>query len=284
MRRNLLYLALIMLCCGVFLLYVFGYQRAQDQQPPTISFAEEALALSTRDPRENLLQGVTAHDSKDGDVTDSLVVASIRLMDADGTIQVTYTAFDAAGNVTKAVRNAKYTDYESPRFSLKRSLTYQYNTAFDIFAAVQATDGLDGDISHRIRITTLDESSISTVGTHMVELKTSNSLGETVRLVVPVEVYAAGTYDGTLTLTDYLVYLPLGGKLDAESYLDTYTRAGAIIPLFDGIPEGCSLEVKSDVQPEIPGVYTVEYRLTQTVVGSTRAYTGYAKLIVVVEG
>lgn len=44
------------------------------------------------------------------------------------------------------------------------------------------------------------------------------------------------------------------------------------------------LESGKGVQPEIPGVYTVEYRLTQTIVGSTRAYTGYAKLIVVVEG
>jgi hypothetical protein len=40
--------------------------------------------------------------------------------------------------------------------------------------------------------------------------------------------------------------------------------------------------MKSDVQPDVPGVYTVEYRVTQT--AGVGTYTGYAKLIVVVEG
>jgi hypothetical protein len=131
----------------------------------------------------------------------------------------------------------------------------------------------------------LDDSPISDPGTHQVEVRVSNSLGDTVRLVIPVEVYTSGTYDATLSLTDYLVYLPVGGELDAKSYLDTYTLGGSI-SLRDGIPKGYSLKMNSNVQPDVPGVYTVEYRVTQTIGTGiyAREYTGYAKLIVVVEG
>lgn len=286
MKRNLFYLALTLICAGVFALYLFVDGSRTDTQPPTISFSGEVLELSALEPKDAFLQGVTATDDVDGDVTDSVVVDSVQLAGTDGSIQVTYAAFDDAGNVTKAVRKARFTDYESPKFSLSKSLTFAYNSGFDIFALVQAQDMLDGDISHRVRITSLDEKTIATLGTHQVELRVSNSLGETVKLVVPVEVYAVGTYGATLTLTDYLIYLPVGGKLDAEGYLDAYTRGSAKASLRSGLPEGYSLEIKSDVKPNVPGVYTVEYRVTHTVGTevSAQTYTGYAKLIVVVEG
>lgn len=286
MRKNLftmiLYLTLILVCSVAFLLFLRGQSLGTDRRPPAITFAEETPELSARDPREALLQGVTATDDRDGDVTDSLVVADIRLLTKDGTARVTYAAFDAAGNVTKASRNVKFTDYRSPRLSLTTGLTFNQNTKFDLFSIVKAEDMLDGDISHRVRIMSLDEDGIANAGSHKVQVNVSNSMGETVSLVLPVEVYAAGTYQATLELTDYLVYLPVGGTLDTQSYLASYIRSNANVSLKDGLPEGFHLEVKSKVQTRVPGVYTVDYWVTQTVNGVD--YTGYARLIVVVEG
>jgi hypothetical protein len=128
----------------------------------------------------------------------------------------------------------------------------------------------------------LDEDGIANAGSHKVQVNVSNSMGETVSLVLPVEVYAAGTYQATLELTDYLVYLPVGGILDTQSYLASYIRSNANVSLKDGLPEGFHLEMKSKVQTRVPGVYTVDYWVTQTVNGTD--YTGYARLIVVVEG
>lgn len=282
MKKHLISLVLTLVCVGACCLYLLIDQNRTDTQPPVISFGEEMLEISTKDSQKLLLQGVTAQDKVDGDVTASLVVESLELLDPDGTIRVTYAAFDKAGNVTKAVRQAKFTDYESPRFSLSQSLTFAYNSGFDIFRMIRAQDALDGDISHRIRVTSLDESSVTTMGLHQVELRVSNSLGETVKLVIPVEVYAAGSYEATLKLKEYLIYLPAGETLDAESYLDVFSRSGNSVALANGLPEGYSLDMKSDVQPDVPGVYTVEYRVTQT--AGVGTYTGYAKLIVVVEG
>lgn len=290
MRRNLFYpafiLTLFLLCSAGFLLYLLDYRMQMDTEPPTISFAEELLELSTGDPKETLLQGVTASDNVDGDVTASVVVASVQRADEDGSIRVTYAAFDAAGNVTKAVRKARYTDYKSPRFSLSHSLTFSDTSPFDIFSIVTAEDALDGDISHRIRITSLDDTIITSVGMHQVKLQVSNSLNETVTLELPVEVYSSGSYDSSLTLTDYLVYLPAGNQLDAESYLKAFIRGNSVVSLQGTLPKDYSLDIKSNVEPEVPGVYTVEYRVSQTVgtTDSAKPHTGYAKLIVVVEG
>ena len=286
MRKNLFrivfYLTVILVCSVVFLLFLWGNHLRMDSEPPVISFSEELLEISASDPREALLRGVTATDAVDGDVTDSLVVAQLQLLDKDGSVRVTYAAFDAAGNVTKAVRKAKFTDYVSPRFSLNTSLTFSYNTQYDLFSMVKAEDMLDGDISHRVRITTLDDTSITTLGTHRVKVDVTNSLGHTVTLELPVEIYAASTYAATLKLTDYLVYLPVGAELDVNAYLESYVRGTAAVSLEDGIPEGIAADVKSNVDTEVPGAYTVEYRVSETVNG--RSYTGYAKLIVVVEG
>lgn len=285
MKKNLLYLGLIMLCTSAFLLFVFMYQQGIDNQAPTIHFSDEVLEYSVLDPRDAFLKGVTARDNVDGDVTDSVVVASVQLVNKSGAVRVTYAAFDAAGNATTAVRKAKFTDYAPPTFSLNRSMTFPDNVEFNISPMFQAEDKLDGDISHRVRVTPLDDAPISEPGTHDVEVRVNNSLGDTVRLVIPVEVYASGTYEATLGLTDYLVYLPVGGKLDANSYLDTYTL-GSSISLRDGLPNGYTLKMKNNVQPDVPGVYTVEYRVTQTIGTGiyAREHTGYAKLIVVVEG
>lgn len=286
MRRNVLFILVLVLCIGAFSLYLLIDRQNTDREGPTITVSTEALELSVQDPKEAYLQGVTAFDDKDGDVTASLVVASVRLVDADGTIEVTYAAFDKAGNVANTVRNARYTDYVSPRFTVDASLAFPYGYNFDLFQIMQAQDVLDGDISHRVRVTSLDDQVITAVGIHRVELRVSNSMGETARLEIPVEVYAADAYNATLTLTDYLIYLPAGEELDAESYLKAYTKGNATVSLRGGLPEGCTLDIKNQVQTDVPGVYTVEYRVSQTVGtgASARTNTGYAKLIVVVEG
>lgn len=282
MRKSLTYLILAFVFVAVFALYMIVVQGRVDTRPPEIVFDGAMLELSAKAADEAYLQGVRATDDKDGDVTASLVVESIKLLGSDGTIRITYAAFDSAGNVRKALRTARYTDYERPRFFLSRSLTFAYNSGFDLFNIVRAEDALDGNISHRVRITSMDESAIANVGVHQVQLRVTNSLGETVQLVVPVEVYPAGTYGANLTLTDYLIYLPVGAQLDAERFLHTYIRGSVKVPLQDGVPQGCMLQMKNDVQTDVPGVYTVEYRVSQTVGQET--YTGYAKLIVVVEG
>lgn len=288
-KRNWLYLALIVVCLAGFWGYRTMARLRADTVAPKIQMDTQTLQVSVEAPSAALLQGVSATDDTDGDVTGSLVVESVRLLDSDGTVSVRYAAFDKAGNVAKAERLAQYIDYEQPKLYLDAPLIFTQNTNFNVLNSVFAEDPLDGDISHLIRTTVLDTDTLAALGIHPVQFRVTNSLGDVVELVLPVEVCAAGTYTARLTLTDYLVYLDVGSQFDPESYLVDYTLGGVAVSLEDGLPQNFSLRTQGAVDMQTPGVYTLSYEVTYTPVndanpGIDQSYTGYTKLIVVVEG
>lgn len=280
---------LIALCVAAFFGYKVLDNLRTDTQPPEITMEDAIPQVSVTDSRDVLLQGITARDDKDGDVTDLLVVESVKLLGDDGSVQVSYAAFDRSGNVSKIQREARYTDYDSPKFTLSRALVFNYGTSFDVLSAVGATDLIDGDIQHRVRATLLDSESISELGVHDVQFQVTNSLGDMVSYVLPVEAYDPTMYDGSLTLTKYILYLSAGDRFDAKSYLDEYTLRGQTTNLRGGLPAGYTLNTTGEVRTDTPGVYPVEYRVTYTVKNGTNRdndqhFTAYSKLIVIVEG
>ena len=283
------YLLLIALCLVIFAAYQAVTRIRADTEAPKITVDTQQLQVSVQDDKSALLQGVTARDSRDGDVTASLLVENVQLLDKDGTITVTYAAFDKAGNVAKAEREVQYTDYESPKFSLSAPLVFAQTTNFDILSVIGAQDAVDGDIQHRIRATSLDEASMAALGSHKVQFRVTNSLGDTVEQVFPVEVYSAGTYAAGLTLTQYLVYLSVGSNFRAEAYLEDFTLNQETTSLRRGLPDNYSLRTSGSVNTNKPGVYSVAYTVTYTPeheerIQTVQKYTGYSKLIVVVEG
>lgn len=288
-KTNFMLLLLILACVAVFTGYRQFTALQTDKAAPEITISDSALQLSVREPKSALLQGVTAKDKRDGDVTDSLVVESIQLIEESGTVNVTYAAFDSAGNTAKAQREVQYTDYERPHFVLNAPLVYNVNSNYDIMSDVGAVDGLDGDIQHRIRVTMLTEASVYEPGDHYVHFKVKNSLGDTAELAVPVEVYETNDYNAKVTLTDYLIYLPVSGTFNPNAYLELFTYTNKEISLENGVPGNVSVKTNGTVLTQTPGVYPVEYTVTyidrhETNSDYDKTYTAYTKLIVVVEG
>lgn len=76
-----------------------------DKTAPEISFVEDdgRLIYSESMNEEELLEGVSAFDDKDGDVTESLVVEKVSET-AYGKVIVTYAALDSSNNVAKKSR------------------------------------------------------------------------------------------------------------------------------------------------------------------------------------
>lgn len=281
-NRKWPYIVLIVLCVLVFWAYRKIDKMRTDTVAPVIQMEETLLYASAQEGDEALLAGVKAEDDVDGDVTDSLVVENVTLINSDGMVSVVYAAFDGSGNVAKAERQVQYTDYESPRFGLDAPLMFQENSGFDVLGIITARDMMDGDISHCIRATSLDENSIATVGTHQIRFRVTNSLGDSVNLELPVEVYSAGTYQGYLELSDYLVYLDAGAVFDAKDYPVQYTLNGTEYPVASWLTGDFYMEIIDDVDTSVPGVYVVTYILQY--VKNETVYTGSSKLIVVVEG
>lgn len=103
-----------------------------DNSIPTISLELEELEISVKDKKETLLNGVTAYDEKDGDITDKVLVESISKFIEPGIFDVTYAVSDSDNHVTKKTRRVRYKDYTQPEFYMKRALVYSVDEEVDI--------------------------------------------------------------------------------------------------------------------------------------------------------
>lgn len=80
----------------------------RDKKAPVISFPEEQLVYTEDTKASELLEGVTAADDKDGDVTDSLRVYNVMIMEDGETAAIIYYAKDSSNNIASATRIAVY--------------------------------------------------------------------------------------------------------------------------------------------------------------------------------
>ena len=100
MKRKLLFFALGILCMAFSATAVFLVVD-RDKTGPMIAVPEDgSLTYVAGEDKKILLEGVTASDSEDGDVSDTLVIESIR-PNGDRAV-VTYTAVDHSHNASKA--------------------------------------------------------------------------------------------------------------------------------------------------------------------------------------
>ena len=288
-KGNIVLVLLIICCFAAFYAYKTLDAVRTDNDAPAIYMDAKIPEISVKDPKSALMQGISAEDRTDGDVTASLVVESIELISNDGQIKVKYAAFDKAGNVAKVQREAKYTDYKSPKFSMAKPVFFQYGADFDMLKIMSAEDVIDGDIQHRIRATMLDGGSIAELGIHTVRFQVTNSLGDATTLEIPVEVYDPELYDAALTLKTSLLYLDQGSSFSPEAYLDTYTYRGTETNLQRGLPENFSLKTEGKVDTKTPGTYSVKLLVTYTLRNEAdpsrnQEYVAGSRLTVVVEG
>lgn len=280
--KVILFLAVVLTATAAFVGYRSWDEDRTDAVSPEFTVAEEMLELSVHDPESALLQGITAWDNRDGDVTGSILVESAYGITDGNCVTVTYAAFDAAGNVAKVQRSVRYTDYIAPRFTLSKSLAFVQDANEDVLNRVGATDLIDGDITRRVRATLIsDTTSVSYVGTHEVQFQVTNSIGHTVQTVLPVEVYSPDKYNASLELDEYILYLSAGDRFEAKEHLSALSIFGRKVDLSGGLPSDTLCSVSGSVDTGTPGVYPVRYTVTRTENGNT--YVGYSMLIVIVE-
>lgn len=100
--------ALLIVLCAVLGGVFYWMSRDDDKTAPVISFPDEILLYHEGEDQEVLLEGVTATDNVDGDVSDTLVVESVLPMKDGATAAVLYYAKDRSNNVAKGSRMVDY--------------------------------------------------------------------------------------------------------------------------------------------------------------------------------
>lgn len=309
--KKIKWLSLVVLAFSIvaFARYNWTVLKNKDVTGPIIRMEEEQIYVSVDDKDKALLQGMTAVDAKDGDVTDSLVVESISGFVEENKRYVNYAAFDSDNHVTKVSRKMTYTDYKPIHFSLEESLRFPSTSygSMDILGNVRAQDCLDGDISDRIKFSTDSSVYLYAVGEYDVTLEVTNSAGDTAQLPVTITIY-----DNTrqnmipkINLSKYLVYTKKGTPLNPLSYLDTIIYQGTEYAVteergtFCVDTSGMSWEelktfqeeqkenpsvskekfiVQDNIDYQIPGVYEIKYSLMDD-----DENIGNVNLVVVVE-
>lgn len=223
-----------------------------DSTPPVIACDSEVLNTKVNAGDRALLQGVTATDDKDGDLTGQLMVKSITPLITDNTAKITYIVFDSSDNMATYTRTIRYTDYEKPHFALHEPLIYPVGSNVPVLDRLSAKDTIDGNLSTNIRITAQNITS-SYEGIYNITAQVSNSMGDVETLPLKVIISNASAANPQIKLTDYIVYLDKGSTFNPYEYIESVlTRDGIDVP-------ADYVQVDSPVDTKTPGVYDVSY-------------------------
>lgn len=219
MRIMRISVVIIFILTSVVFAGVFFHQKKNaDDTMPEIVLETDFIEVSCDATSEDFLEGVTASDGKDGDLTSQVIVESVSRFIEPGVCEVKYAVCDSDNHVARATRKARYVDYEAPKFELNTSLCFSLYENINIASYISAVDSIDGDISENIVITSPDYTS-ALPGIFTLNISVSNKQGDTSTLSLPLIMEDRNLSAPTIELTDYLIYLDKGQAVDFENYI-----------------------------------------------------------------
>ncbi len=261
MKRLRIFTFAILLISAVLLVISTRLRAVRaDNTLPSITISEQPLILSTAGHgTDALLEGVTAYDEKDGDLTGKILLQDISLQEGNR-MKVSYAVVDSSRHVASASRIVEYEDYVPPRFSLNAPLRYSPGNSIQIKDRLTAFDLIDGDLSDQIRVNANNLMPYYE-GTYPVTFEVSNSLGDTAGITLGVVVRTPVSGEPDIRLSEYLVYIRQEDAFDPMDYL---ASADGGSPVSSALPKGGLQK----------GVNTVTYSCTGAngVPGSTVLY------------
>lgn len=277
---------LFVFSCIVFTVYLIRDIFWADHNPPEISLEEERVEISVTKDDAELLKGVTAVDDKDGDITDSVRIASKSHFIEKGRRTVTYAVFDKANHAASAEQTVVYTDYVSPRIYLDKPLRYTVSEAksADLLTNMRAEDCLNGDVSRQIRVSLEEAWYENQIGEYEVTVSVGNDAGDV--CTIPMKAVIRDGNDLIESkkyypaLSDYIVYTSVNRPLEFSHYLTGMMRGNTEYLFGSGeiTVTAENVMISENVDYSEPGVYEVRYSYT-----SLEGITAVTTMYVVVE-
>ena len=240
----------------------FGISKAvelknRDTSIPEIISDREVLEIPCDYTEEQLMEGLTACDAKDGDLTAEIVAGNFSRFLSPGLCDLTYVVFDSSNQPGSLTRRVRFTDYHSPDFTLTDPLVFEesegsYTTVMD---QIGASDMLEGDLSDWV-IQTDSDANYQKSGDYHVQMEVTNSYGDTSSLSLPVHVVKSGSQSMEIVLSSWIVYLDPGSEIRPADY---------VTALYNGNGESVGAEAvswESGVDTQTPGVYEIHYTVS----------------------
>lgn len=245
-------------------------ESLSDKTVPILNADSDCISVPLTAANEDLLRGITAYDEKDGDITDTIVIESVSRFVEPGVSVVKYAVCDNDRHVATLKRRIVYENYESPRFTLSSSLIFGLTESFSLGKIIGAVDMIDGDISQKVIVTSEDYSTKES-GIFYIMVKVTNSKGDMISMNLPFYIEDRSSIAPEIKLNNYIVYQKVGETFDPESNIISALTA-------DGTDLKKSVEISSNINESLPGVYEVHYRAADSV-----GRVGHVMTLVVVE-
>lgn len=287
--------------------YLIRQYISNDTVKPVIQMEGDVIEASIADGEDKLLEGITAEDNVDGDITQKVFIEKVKKKEQseDNVFEVTYAVFDDSNNIGKKSRDLVYIDYYSPRFTINQPLRFALTEDIDLASVITVEDCIDGDLSSFIKIQGDDvfRADIQ-AGVYTCVFGVINSLGDTASITANIQIYENNyeerNYRPTIYLEQYVIYLEEGEPFEPLQYLDYVENRGLIqidygaIVEFDGemITEAAvagkpgswinvsEISYESNVNMEEPGQYLVTFSYMSNITN----YSCSTEMIVIVGG
>lgn len=276
-KMKLIKRGIVVIFIVVTIVFIFNWyedKNKMDTTFPEIQLSSDILEVSVKADEKELLQGIVARDGKDGNITNNVMIESIsKFVDKKAHIcNITYAVADSDDHVSKKTRKLKYTDYESPKFTLARPLCFNVGETVKLSEIIGATDVIDGDISSRVKVLSGLVSTYA-AGEYTLTAQVTNSLGDTSKIKLMYLVRVSNRLKPEIKLKENIVYLGIGDSFNAKKYIDT-------VKDYNGkkISNSAVKVTSFSVDMKKAGVYNVEYTVIDKDENEGNAY-----LTVVVE-
>ena len=227
MKKGLV--AMLFLACAALLAGNVVVYIGEDRKGPEISVPQEEITYVAGTDTSALLNGVTAQDNRDGDVTDTVTIESI-IPNADQTgASVIYVAKDSKNNVTKETRTIVYSTDAAQAAVAAADQAAQNQAAADPAAAQGDAAGESAQ--------TVDDGAAQ---------------NEAAIAALPAE-------SPRVYLTQYSVEVERGADFNELSYVqDISDDKDSRDELYQGI------QISGEVDTNTPGEYTLEYHVVDS--------------------
>lgn len=228
----MLFLVCAVLLAGNVVIYV-----GEDRKGPEITIPQDAITYVAGTDTSPLMEGVTATDNRDGDVTNTVTIENI-IPNADKTeASVVYVAKDSRNNVTKETRKVQYT--EDPNAAVQ--------TTDADGADTQSTDGTDAQAQ-----ADPNAADQTAAGNETAQTDDGQAQNEAAIAALPADC-------PRFYLTQYAVEVERGAQINALSYVQDITDdKDSRDALYQGIL------IDGEVDTNTPGEYTLQYHVVDS--------------------
>lgn len=249
----------------VFLLSLglFGVTEAaqfvlQDRTEPEITSDRDVLEITCDYTEDQLMEGLSASDEKDGDLTSQIIAGSFSRFIEEGVSNITYVVFDSSNHPASLTRKVHFTDYHSPRFTLTEPLVFseEEGSYTEAMERLGATDQLDGNLKDWITQTDTDVN-YQRIGAYTMNVQVESSLGAVSELALPVHVVSGESRNVDIALTGGILYTRTGSEINPMDYVREVTDSRG-----DQL-DTSTIDVSSNVDTSQPGVYEIHYEVNE---------------------